>query len=266
MAWLCWLIIIMRSIGAGAGCEVNVIQGRWRWDCLCLDSGVWREVSGTLTLLLQRYFCLALVPGCSLQPLCSSSTKGQETSHVRQRPWLCLGQQKAKQLMKNSFLCLVFPSENFVLSWHTDYRKTEKKYGHCQWDKQILTTKDKAGDRDNHLIMWWMIVLQTVGLCCQLKRSELEWSRAISLLVNRDGQNNLEPNLSHAWTLCETVSVLRWIEHHPVKSAEMGLFSACVRFPQGIKIFGHSAALWNGRHILLILLGGDPLLRTFCSS
>lgn len=106
------------------------------------------------------------------QPLCSWCTKGQQTSHVRQRPWLYLGQQKAKQFMKNSFLCLVFPSKHFVLSWHTDYWKTERRYRYCQGDKQNLA-EDKVGHRDNNLIMWWIIVLQRIHVCCQLKRSEL---------------------------------------------------------------------------------------------
>lgn len=44
-----------------------------------------------------------------------------------------------------------------------------------------------------------------IGLCCQLERPELEWSRAITLLVNNDGKNSLEPMLPHAHILCEAV-------------------------------------------------------------
>lgn len=153
---------------------------------LCLDSGMWREVSGTLTWFLLRLFlpCYSswLQPAASLLLM---HQRGQQTSHVRRRPWLYLGQYQAKQLTKNSFLCLIFPSKNFVLSWHTDYRKTEKAYRHCQRGKQILT-EDKVGDRDNNLIMWWIIVLQMIRVCC-LKRSELEGSRVISLLVSSGG-------------------------------------------------------------------------------
>lgn len=161
----------------------------YNWDRDETVFGLW-SVKGSIRdndlILFWDFFCLAIVPGCSLQPLCSWCTKGQQTSHVRQRPWLYLGQQKAKQLTKNSFLCLVFSSKNFVLSWHTDCRKTERMYRHCQWGKQILT-EDKVGDRDNNSVMWWIIILQMIHVCCQLKRSELDWSRAISLLVNSGG-------------------------------------------------------------------------------
>ena len=44
-----------------------------------------------------------------------------------------------------------------------------------------------------------------IGLCCQLERPELEQSRAITLLVNNDGKNSLEPMLPHAHILCEAV-------------------------------------------------------------
>lgn len=46
MAWLCWLTAVTRSIGAGAGCEVKVIQRRRRCDCL-FRFGLW-GVKGSL--------------------------------------------------------------------------------------------------------------------------------------------------------------------------------------------------------------------------
>lgn len=77
--------------------------------------------------------------------------------------------------------------------------------------------------------------LQTIGLCCQLERPGLEQSRAITLLVDNDGKNNPEPKRPHTQILCEAVSVLRWIERHPVKSVGTELFSACAKFPRATR-------------------------------